>query len=296
MIYVRLKGGIGNQLFQYAAGRALAQRTGEEFCLDINFLERTISGVTSRKYELSHLRDSVSLIGESSLWERVTLKYIPRIYCFLKGINFIDEAKILNETDFKKLGGNCYLDGYWQRLDYFNEISSILELDLTTSVDLSEKGAEILRGITAQSSIAVHIRRGDYVTLKSAAGYHGSMSAAYYRLAINKICELVENPLFYVFSDDLSWAKSNLQISPGNSIFVDHNSVDNAWEDLMLMGHCKHHIISNSSFSWWGAWLGGRINKNSKQIVYAPDKWYRNKKISKNGRFPDHWIFLEESF
>jgi hypothetical protein len=141
------------------------------------------------------------------------------------------------------------------------------------------------------NSVALHIRRGDYVSLGSANKYHGVLPLEYYEMAVSYALTNIQNPHFVIFSDDLLWCRQNLSLPDDSFTYVENNLGDASWQDLILMSHCRHHVIANSSFSWWGAWLADqRWGKN--RIVIAPHKWFLKLEISKQDRFPSHWLIF----
>jgi len=232
MITIRLIGGLGNQMFQYAFGFALAKRKRTNLSLDISSLKKFD---TPRIFELDQFCITRGNIGQKPL-----LVKIPKIGKLFK--------PFLN-----------YFDGYFQSEKYFADCIE----DIRKEFQFKDK-LKIPEG----NAVAIHIRRGDYVKL---ADIHLVCTPAYYENAIAYIQSHVENPTFYVFSEDLEWVRQNINI-PSNSVFVDYNQDMPSSHDMQLMSLCKHNIISNSSYSWWAAWL----NKNPGKIVVAPDKWFAN--------------------
>jgi hypothetical protein len=232
MITVKLMGGLGNQMFQYAFGFALAKRNKMTLILDIGFLKRT-GNWTTRNYELEQLSISKNKIcSKDSLIHRISRK----IY---KSRN--------------------YFEGYFQSEKYFADCVENIRREFQFKERLL---------IPEGNTVAIHIRRGDYVKF---ADIHLVCPPIYYENAIAYIQSKVENPVFYVFSEDLKWVKQNINI-PSNAIFVDYNPNLPSSHDMQFMSLCKHQIISNSSYSWWAAWL----NQNSGKIVVAPDKWFND--------------------
>jgi len=232
MITVKLMGGLGNQMFQYAFGFALAKRSRIDIILDIGFFKRK-GNWTIRNYELEQFNVSKNKIcDKNSLIHRALRKIYKSKY---------------------------YFEGYFQSEKYF--------ADYTEEIRNEFQFKERLQ-IPEGNTVAIHIRRGDYVKF---ADIHLVCTPAYYENAIAYVKSKVENPVFYVFSEDLKWVKENINI-PSNSIFVDYNPNLPSSHDMQLMSLCKHQIISNSSYSWWAAWL----NQNPNKIVVAPDKWFND--------------------
>jgi hypothetical protein len=173
--------------------------------------------------------------------------------------------------------------GFWQSEAYFADIRRHLMKELTPNAPPAPADQEVIDLMGKGTAVSVHVRRGDYVTLQSASAYHGLCSLGYYRAAIEYVAERVENPKLFVFSDDPDWASANL-VSPFPTKYVDHNSPNDAFQDLRLMSLCHHHIIANSSFSWWGAWLA-----EQQGIVVAPARWYAADRPTPD-LLPAHWV------
>ena len=278
MLISNIIGGLGNQMFQYAAGRALSIRLGVPFKLDI----RDFSGyMLHQGFELKRLFNSDAEIATYDDlkaivgWQRAKL-----VQRFLKRpqLKSFRHRGYVVEPDFNYWGGinqlkdNCYLDGYWQSEHYFAEFKDRIHKDFTFKLPISVKNIEIMQHISQVNAVSLHVRRGDYVTDKRNA-FIGVCSLDYYRKAIDTIKFKVDKPVFFVFSDDIAWVKNNLVLDK-TAVFVGHNQGDESYNDMRLMSLCKHNIIANSSFSWWGAWL----NANPNKIVVGPKQWFASKK------------------
>lgn len=162
--------------------------------------------------------------------------------------------------------------------------STILE-DFTFINMPNKRNQSVLNMIDSKNSISIHVRRGDYVSNAATNKYHGLCDLGYYKKSIDYISKRVESPVYYIFSDDISWCKINLKIK-GNVTYISHNNGDNSWEDMRLMSRCKHNIIANSSFSWWAAWL----NTNLDKIVIAPRNWYKDLPRNMTDIIPSSWL------
>jgi len=276
MVIVRLTGGLGNQMFQYATAKAVANTMGDCLKFDISFYPKQ----TLRKYELNKFNientiathdEIIRLAGNENIWFKVKRKLglkikRPKSY-FLEREDAAYDAKIFNYTD------NIYLDGYWADEKYFNGIRQELVREFILKDTISNEAKNYLNYIKSLNSVALHVRRGDYVQNSYTNSVHGTCDLEYYQKAIQFIKEKVYNPTFYIFSDDIIWCKENFNFLE-NKVFVDDTK--NALEDLELMKNCKHNIIANSTFSWWGAWL----NQNDDKIVVAPKRWFVSDKYS----------------
>ena len=223
-------GGLGNQMFQYAFGFALSKRNKTDVILDTGFFKRT-GDWTIRNYELEQFNISKK-------------KTCNKNYLIYRALRKIYKSK-------------NYFEGYFQSEKYFADCAEEIRKEFQFKEKLQ---------IPDGNTVAIHIRRGDYVKY---ANIHLVCTPIYYENAIAYVQSKQENPIFYVFSEDLEWVKQNINI-PNNSVFVDYNSNMPSSHDMQFMSLCKHQIISNSSYSWWAAWL----NQNSGKIVVAPDKWF----------------------
>jgi hypothetical protein len=287
MIAVRLMGGLGNQLFQFAFGKALEMVTGKElYFYHIGNVERerplSIVKITPSIKMLTEKESSrYYLFPEGGCLARIERRLIGRIP-FIGGSIHIESSLSYYSVDKDKV---CY-DGYWQSFKYFDEFKSIIVQNLKFKESVSIP-ASLETEISQIDSVSLHIRRGDYL-YPNKSSIHLSLGLDYYKEAIKTITERLTNPVIYVFSDDLGWARDNLR-TPDYVVvkFVEHNTEYHDIADIYLMARCKHNIIANSSFSWWGAYL----NSNSEKLVIAPDKWYTGKlTFNIDDLIPQTWI------
>ncbi len=290
MICVRLNGGLGNQLFQYAAGRALALRHNTDLLLDISFLQLNKPGVTKRIFELNHFNHIGQIATKS---ESRTLPYLHHIaslsHLFTPWYTYIENNTF--NTAFMDLPDQTYLVGYWQSYRYFSNIVNQLIADFIPRKIMSSANLLLKDKIITTKSVAFHVRRGDYVSLHSAAKYHGALPLSYYTNAIMRVSAQINYPQYFVFSDDPVWCRANLPLEESNTTYVTHNAGNDAWQDLLLMGYCRHHVIANSSFSWWGAWLADQCYGILQRLVVAPEHWFIGKNEKDlSDRFPHHWV------
>lgn len=293
MIIVRLKGGLGNQLFQYAFGRALSEKTGQDLFFDDAYFKEIKEG-TIRQYELDKFVADIDRSIPFFIRNTINVKYryttnkFLKIVSKFKPVHFFDEAYFrYDELILHTCGGGVnYYDGYWQSPRYFNAIRSILLEELKVRPLLSPLSLALSEAIQKENAISIHVRRGDYVLNKKTNSFHGLCSLEYYQQAIELFIKEEENPVFYLFSDDIAWTEANLKINDRPVYYVEHTSDETNYEDLYLMTICKHHIIANSSFSWWGAWL----NDYPLKRVVAPGKWFSDDSIDKNDLIPAEWI------
>ena len=283
MIIIRLQGGLGNQLFQYAAGKALATRLNKPFKL-----ETTTSLQKDKRRDIA-LQDMQTNFELATYAEVKKFVSFPTLYrhqpSFFSrfGKNIYREPFFHFDENFFRHSDPLFLDGFWQSPQYFSDIESVLRSEFQPKPDLIKDVVEKGRELEGRNSVAIHIRRGDFLNTNAAA-YHGVLNAFYYEKAIRVITEKIPSASVHFFSDDIGWVKENLAVDK-NAEFVSSYS-NSAIEDFYLMTKCRHNIIANSSFSWWPAWL----NANPDKIVVAPKKWFLDSSINTNDLIPSHWI------
>jgi hypothetical protein len=321
VVAARICGGLGNQLFQFAAARSLAARCGAQLILDATVFtlphERRkfalgpypISAkVISDGYAYPPTRPVVTLPrppGEDAprigLVDRILYKIgrsgdmvkgamsaaasgLRRLAGQPPGLRVFVEKSFDYDSAFTRLGARTYLEGYWQSERYFAEIGDTVRRELALPYAPNAANAQWLARVRESNAVCVHVRRGDYLLIDHFS-QHGVCSPDYYARAMRLIAERVENPQFFVFSDDLEWCRRH--ITGANVSFVDANPADAAHDELKLMAACRHHVIANSSLSWWGAWLA----RHERQIVIGPDPWFSAVRKTPD-LFPDGWIAL----
>ncbi|MDP3388280.1 MAG: alpha-1,2-fucosyltransferase [Eubacteriales bacterium] len=284
MKIVKVTGGLGNQMFQYAFYKSLKNKDSN-VKLDISVFK---SYNAHNGYELNRVfgieEDFSSLEDVERLGDCKThfLSKVRRRIFGLKNSHYIQKKFEYDPEVFKF--DNIYLDGYWQSEKFFEDIKDDVIRDFAFVEELSEKNIEIKTIAESENSISIHIRRGDYVTDTKANKVHGNIcDLDYYEKAINFLIGKINSPIFIVFSDDIEWAKSNLKLN--NCHFVSWNKGNHSYNDMRLMSYCKHNIIANSSFSWWGAYL----NKNPNKIVVAPNKWFNDTSLNTINLIPNNW-------
>jgi len=273
-----LGGGLGNQLFQYAAGRSLAARTGARLMMDGSRIRapggyRYVLGNFAIDAELVFGRefgaaaDSIRREAEDRLefpiFREHSFDYDPR---------------------FETLVPPKILVGFWQSEKYFETVAETIRSEFQLISEADGENARWLDEVKRVSAVCVHVRRCDYVTTASAKT-HGPCSMAYYANAMEHIRSVVRQPRFFVFSDDLDWVRENF-VAP-DTVAVDANGPEAADQELRLMSACRHHIIANSSLSWWAAWLG----EHESQIVIAPEPWFITGRPTPD-LLPDRWLSL----
>jgi hypothetical protein len=259
MIIAQLLGGLGNQMFQYAAGRSLAERHRTTLILDTRALNRTPAGNTPRAFALDRFRIRARVGSAAELSGIAALRRAGLIQPVREGA---DPA----QADLSAVGRTAWLEGYWQSERHFRDIADRLREEFTLPA-LSTEGARLREQILACQAVSVHIRRGDYITNPAAHQFHGVLPLTYYQQAAAALA--LDEAHFFVFSDEPEWVRAHVTL-PGVLTVVDIRSDQQPHEDLMLMSQCRHHIVANSSFSWWGAWL---CQHPGRQVI-APRTWF----------------------
>ncbi len=287
MIIVRLKGGLGNQLFQYATARHLAHLNNSELFLDTSYFEFKADR-PAWKYELGAFNIKAEIAEEQLLKDFHAGKYsgteklISKIVPFHKYKKYKYEGFGYNEQVLE-LKGNYYLSGYFQSHKYFKPITDILKEELTLKEEYIPKANEWLDDMKNKLSVAVHIRRCDYIRNLSSMEAHGLCSKDYYAKTIEFVKrELGEEVHFFLFTDDAEWVKREMEWDI-NSTMVQGKSI---LSDFYMMSNCKHNIIANSTFSWWAAWL----NPNPDKMIIVPKHWDNNIKTEEIDLCPTKWI------
>jgi len=191
------------------------------------------------------------------------------------------------DADALDIEGNLLLEGYWQSEKYFADISDLIREEFTLHRPLDPKNAALAELIGSVNSVSIHVRRGDYVTNPHTHQVHGVCPLDYYERAIRVVAERAPHPHLFVFSDDPEWTKGHLRF-PFPTVYVEGNEGEKQCEDLRLMNLCRHNIIANSSFSWWGAWL----NRNPGKTVVAPAKWFKSGGMDTRDLLPETWLTL----
>ena len=293
-IVVRQMSGLGNQMFQYAAGLYYARKYGADLEIAIDSASQASSQGFPRPYQLSQFGIPISA-RETGPLERLMQTWNPRLRSTgavlrkLFGTALIEEpGQYCFHPDLpgKITGDNIYIRGYWQAAQYAESVGNRLRSDLVLRKPASGKDAEVLRAIkNSATSVSLHLRRGDYL-LRKEGSY--ALSLAYYHDAIRTVQESGAKPSFFIFSDDIAFARKNLPRDI-HAIFVDHNDAWTGYEDLRLMSACTHNIIANSSFSWWAAWL----NPNREKIVIAPKYWLCKIDSYFPDLFPPNWTLID---
>lgn len=283
---VRITGGIGNQMFQYALKMQFDRTLKSSNEIDTHFYQQKN---IHNGYELNKVFgiDAIHYGGK----KRALSDKFPLLYkiCFKLGIRSLKTKNTLTEIrtcflpevfDYTK--ANAYIDGYWQSEEYFLDVKEDVRATFQFPAFDEEENCRLEQMIINTQSVSIHVRRGDYV---GASRFLSLGQTDYYQSAIEYIKKKVNSPLFIILSDDIKWCKKNLDL-PQNSIFVTWNDRAKSYRDMQIMSICKHNIIANSSFSWWGAWL----NNNPEKIVVAPSRFFNGSKEDDSHIIPLNWV------
>lgn len=267
MIIVKLMGGLGNQMFQYAVGRSLAEKNNTELIIDTSFLDNKNSGVTVfRNYEL----DLFPKVKDKRVEGQITAVPVYESH-------FHYDERVGNLISDQ----NLYLIGHWQTHKYFDDVADLIREEFEFPPITKPESLKLKEEILSRNSVMINVRRSDYLT----DSLFENIGIDYFNKCINQVSKDIENPKFYVFSDDIEWCRNNFI---GQEFFiVDHSYAGDRFIDyLNLMSSCKHDIIPNSTFAWWSAWL----NKNPNKIVMYPSKWFTDANKNPKDLFLDDWI------
>ncbi|AHB87954.1 alpha-1,2-fucosyltransferase [Thermosynechococcus sp. NK55a] len=293
MIIVRLYGGLGNQMFQYAAGLALSLRHAVPLRFDLDWFDgvRLHQGLElHRVFDLDLPRAAPSemrqVLGSFS-HPLVRRLLVRRRLRWLLPQGYALEPHFHYWPGFEALGPKAYLDGYWQSERYFSEYQDAVRAAFRFAQPLDERNRQIVEEMAACESVSLHVRRGDFVQDPVVRRVHGVDLSAYYPRAVALLMERMREPRFYVFSDDPDWVRANLKL-PAPMIVIDHNRGEHSFRDMQLMSACRHHILANSSFSWWGAWLNSQPHK----LVIAPKRWFNVDDFDTRDLYCSGWTVL----
>lgn len=294
MIIVDLSGGLGNQMFQYACARSLSI----ELNLPLKVVYGSLASQTIHNgYELNRVFGlELEFATENDIKKNLGFflsKPILRKIFSKKPLNNLNFQSFLPENSFNydpsifsNIKGSVFLQGYWQTEKYFlNHKSQILKdfrfIDLNDEINIL-----VANDIKSHSSISVHVRRGDYLTNLKAKNIHGHCSLEYYLNAIKFLQDQEGESRLFIFSDDPDWVNKNIATRFSDVSVIQHNRGVNSFNDMRLMSMCDHHIIANSSFSWWAAWL----NPSKSKKIIAPKNWFITDKMNTIDLIPSSWI------
>ena len=282
-IRIKLSGGLGNQMFQFATGFSIAKKNNVRLSLDLRYINRRqlFNGFELEK--IFNIYSKVSFLNKPLSFNTLNFKEILNIidvtYYNFKEPHFHYASNILN------ISNHSFLDGYWQSEMYFKDYTKEIKKIFNFSDQLNEQNILIGDDINRNNSISIHIRRGDFLLKRNNSHYVNLKE--YYLKSIYESSKKFKNPKYFIFTDDPSWAVENFVLDHPY-IVVDINLGTRSFLDMYLMSLCKANIIANSSFSWWGAWLNSKKDK----IIYAPKKWFKDKSICTDDLIPNSWNII----
>jgi hypothetical protein len=294
LIISLLNGGLGNQLFQYAAGRSLALANCTDHVLDLSkYKDGALSNQTPRNLDILDFNISSRVAVDEELEKLRPSNFMITRAWRLFNNKFINKYYLDWHPELFSAGKELYLEGYFQCEKYFIDIIHEIRNEFTLREEYLLPISHILSQIQSdQPSISIHIRRGDYVNNPRIRHIYDICTLDYYACAIQKIHQHNPNASLFVFSDDIGWVQSNMPIFPNATLVSGMRTASGEdlrpSQEMFLMSRCDHHIIANSSFSWWGAYLNTSLTK----VVIAPNLWNRSKLVPQKNIIPQTWMRL----
>ena len=267
-IIVRINGGLGNQLFQLAIGYAISKKKGCELKIDNSIFPAQ----ALRNFQLNFFNfplviasksECLSLGAPLNFLNKLLLKFINKKSSYLE-----EKKSFIYDNRIEQIKTSTYLDGHWQNLSYFQEYQDDLIKLITPNIDYSVDYNKYLSSIKLTESVSIHVRRGDYVDNSVNNSIYNVCDINYYIKSVKFIKENIQNPNFFVFSDDIEWCQKHFSFIENKIFITDTNSL---LEDFQLIRNCKSHINPNSTFSWWASWLN--INKGGFKFCTIPREW-----------------------
>jgi hypothetical protein len=288
MVVVKLKGGLGNQMFQYATARGISQK---HVFVDTTYLDwntTSIDDFVARNYELEIFKNKKAIRISKLLYKILHTKK----YAFIRNVFFpkFQQVQEKGHSFMESLAEykNPYLEGCFQNEKYFVSIRDKI-LNEFTFPALDNSNNQNLSIIKSHdNAVSIHVRRGDYL-MQSNINYFGILPISYYKKAIEIVESKTSNPHYFIFSEDTEWCENNFDFLKDKCTLMNNNHLYDSWKDMYLMTECRHHIISNSSFSWWGAWLS-----TNEGIKLAPEKWFNPQEVRYDIRHfvPEKWTLI----
>lgn len=282
MIAIKLMGGLGNQMFQYAAALEISNSLKVPLLMDTSWFDSLGKDDTPRFYELGNFRLPQKFISTNQYYLKDSGLKEKLLKISKVQLKHYKEPSFSYDKNFENIKDNTLIEGYFQSEKYFCNIQEIIREEFSFEKKAGVMSEEVIKEVHKTESVSLHVRRGDYISNYNASKFHGLMGEEYYKRAISIFKKNLKNPKFFIFSDDIDWVKKNFSL-PKSSVFVTHNN--RGVEDLRIMIECKHNIIANSSFSWWGAWLGSHKDKK----VIAPKRWFLEKSVNTSDIIPSRW-------
>lgn len=285
MIITEINGGLGNQLFQYAAGLALSNKHKTALKINTNFKTQD----TVRKLALTHFNLDVNQadpIEINQLYPSSNLKRKIQAILPTSQKSFYKEKKFSFQSNFSQLSSSVYLKGYWQSELYFSSIDSIIKEKYLLEPNCYKNALDFIQQLSLQESVSIHVRKGDYLKAPYNTVY-AELNNEYYKRAIEFLKEICPSIKTYVFTDDPAWVEAHLDLGIPFEL-ASGKKTNSMFEDFQAMRSCKYHVIANSSFSWWTAWLSAHQDKQ----VVAPRNWFKDIQEDTTDLIPKSWNIL----
>lgn len=288
MVIISIKGGLGNQLFQYAAGYALSKRLEQDFAIDNTFFPHQ----TLRGYKLGSLcidaevfykEETIDLHIMKNRYVQALRRKLHRTigHCRNNTTYLLETRSTIISEFFQDFSGNVYVDGYFQSERYFKEYRVDILRQFIPAYKPEQEYMDVLEQIQSCNAVAVHVRRGDFLKAQNDRNpNHYLLGEQYYCNSLNYMQQQLDKPVFFWFSDDIDWVKQNFG-EKENFHFVSLKTKHGDIDEMMLMKNCHHIIAANSTFSWWASWM----NEHEDAIHVCPAKRYGNLRM-----IPDGWI------
>ena len=282
-IKVRLTGGLGNQMFQFAAGYVAAKKCEVNLSLDLSWFNRRQLHNGFELEKVFNIYSKVNFLNNTLSFKSINFKEI--LNKFDRTFQAYNEPHFHYTPKIISIPKRSFLKGYWQSELYFKDFAADIRKVFNFYNPIDKKNYLVADQINQNNSISIHVRRGDYL-LKTNINHNVDLKE-YYLTAIEKTSILFDNPKYFIFTDDPLWVAKNFTLNYSFTV-VDINRGTDSFYDMHLMSLCKCNIIANSSFSWWGAWLNNKKDK----VVFAPNNWFKDKSISTDDLFPNSWKII----
>ena len=282
-IRIKLSGGLGNQMFQFATGYAVARKNNVDLSLDLKRFNHQADHNGFQLQDVFEIYSKVDFLNNPVNFRFINFKEILNKIGI--GYHKFKEPHFHYAHEIHSIPKHSLLNGYWQSELYFKNYSQEIRKIFSFCNKLEKKNLLIANDISKNNSISIHVRRGDYL-LKQNNNLYADLSE-YYNKAIKDSVKCFNDPKFFIFTDDPLWVNDNFNVGFSHTI-VDVNNGSKSFFDMHLMSLCKANIIANSSFSWWGAWL----NNNKNKIIYTPKNWFKNKSICTDNLIPNTWKII----
>ena len=275
MRLIKMTGGLGNQMFIYALYLQMKKR--------FSSVQIDLSDMVHYKVHHGYEMNRIFNLPKTEFCINQKLKKVLE-FLFFKTILERKQNGSLKAYTKNYTWPFIYFKGFYQSEKYFSEIKDEIRQAFTFNLNIANaQSLEMMKQIDADDkAVSLHIRRGDYLQPKHWESIGCVCQLPYYQNALSELEKRIPNPSYYVFSDDIDWVKENIPLE--NATYINWNKGEDSWQDMMLMSHCRNHIICNSTFSWWGAWLNPREDK----VVIIPEKWFNHSEAPYI--YPDGWI------